>query len=221
MPTQDEYVRRVIDRIPQALSLREQVALDLRSHFAERTERGSSVEEAIRQLGDPDALARSYLSALPLVRPPFGRRVLAKAIDFALCLLLAGPLVWTALRAWQPFLFAPDSDMPPAMVFLAVGIWSLALSGLILTVYTAALEYWLNCTLGKWAMGLLVVREDGSRIGLGQSIVRQLSVAGQVFLIDGLFALFTEKRQRAFELASKTRVVRLDAAPVGAAHEQV
>jgi hypothetical protein len=29
----------------------------------------------------------------------------------------------------------------------------------------------------------------------------------QVYMIDALFALFTEKHQRAFELLSKTRVV--------------
>lgn len=56
-------------------------------------------------------------------------------------------------------------------------------------------------------MGLRVVRESGARISLIQSIVRQLPVLGQIYLIDILFALFTEKNQRAFELASKTRVI--------------
>ena len=38
--------------------------------------------------------------------------------------------------------------------------------------------------------------------------MRSLPLIFQVFWIDVLFALFTEKHQRAFELLSKTRVVR-------------
>ena len=63
-------------------------------------------------------------------------------------------------------------------------------------------------TIGKRIAGLQVVRESGAPIGFGQSIVRLLPVALQIFWIDVLFALFTDKRQRAFEMLSKTRVVR-------------
>jgi uncharacterized RDD family membrane protein YckC len=62
-------------------------------------------------------------------------------------------------------------------------------------------------TLGKHLMGLRVVRESGARISFGQSVVRQLPMLSQVWWIDVLFALFTDKHQRAFELLSKTRVV--------------
>ena len=62
-------------------------------------------------------------------------------------------------------------------------------------------------TIGKRVMGLRVVQESGAQISLGQSVVRQLPVFFQVFWIDVLFALFTERSQRAFELLSKTRVV--------------
>ena len=53
-----------------------------------------------------------------------------------------------------------------------------------------------------------MVRETGARISLAQAIVRQLPMFLQVLWIDALFALFTDKSQRAFELLSKTRVVR-------------
>jgi uncharacterized RDD family membrane protein YckC len=58
-------------------------------------------------------------------------------------------------------------------------------------------------------MGIRVVRESGARIGLGQSCLRQLPFFGQFFFIDALFALFNERRQRAFELLTKTRTVAL------------
>jgi len=74
-------------------------------------------------------------------------------------------------------------------------------------LYTIVAEHWLGFTLGKRALGLRVVRESGAPIGLGQSIVRQLPMFLQVYWIDVLFALFTDKSQRAFELLSKTRVV--------------
>ena len=63
-------------------------------------------------------------------------------------------------------------------------------------------------TIGKRLLGLCVVRESGARISLGQSFVRQLPLMLEVFWVDVLFALFTERHQRAFELLSKTRVVR-------------
>ena len=37
--------------------------------------------------------------------------------------------------------------------------------------------------------------------------MRQLSLVFQIFWIDAMFALFTERRQRAFELLSRTRVI--------------
>jgi uncharacterized RDD family membrane protein YckC len=49
---------------------------------------------------------------------------------------------------------------------------------------------------------------SGARISVGQAIVRQLPMFLQVYWIDVLFALFTDKSQRAFEMLSKTRVVR-------------
>ena len=58
----------------------------------------------------------------------------------------------------------------------------------------------------RW-LGLGVLRESGGRISFGQSIVRQLPAFFQVFWVDAMFALFTERHQRAFELLSKTRVV--------------
>ena len=81
---------------------------------------------------------------------------------------------------------------------IGMGFW--LLSAVAETRYTR--------TPGKKLMGLHVVRESGTRIGFGQAIVRQLPAFLQIFLIDALFALFTERHQRAFELLSRTRTVR-------------
>ena len=68
-------------------------------------------------------------------------------------------------------------------------------------------EHYAGQTVGKRVMGIQVVRESGARISLGQSAIRQLPLLGQIFFIDVLFALFTDKHQRAFELITKTRAV--------------
>ena len=75
--------------------------------------------------------------------------------------------------------------------------------------YTVIAEYRTGRTLGKRLMGIQVVRESGTRISLGQSLLRQIPLFGQFFLIDALFALFTDRRQRAFELLTKTRAIAL------------
>lgn len=63
-------------------------------------------------------------------------------------------------------------------------------------------------TIGKRLMGIHVVRESGARISLGQSLIRQLPILGSaLIIIDVAFALFTERKQRAFELITKTRAV--------------
>jgi uncharacterized RDD family membrane protein YckC len=74
-------------------------------------------------------------------------------------------------------------------------------------IYTILAEHVAAQTLGKKLAGIRVVRESGARISLGQALVRQLPMFLQVYMIDVMFALFTDKSQRAFELLSKTRVV--------------
>ncbi len=194
--TADDYVNRVLDWLPRSTPERDQIATELRGHIAERLAGGHSLDEVIQQLGDPAALAESYLSAVPLVSAPFGRRALAKLIDIVLIVAFIAPSV--------AFLFvvAKDEVRPFLVLFGALA------SSIFVALYLVIAEARLGYTVGKHAMGLRVVRESGTRISVGQSIVRQLPMLLQMYWIDVLFALFTEKSQRAFELLSKTRVVK-------------
>lgn len=204
MNTTESYIRQVLDRIPRHLPLHAQVEQELRSLFAERQAHGQSEEDAARQLGDPAVLAESYLSALPLVPAPFLARVAAKVLDALMFAVVAVPLVlvpFVALRA-----SSRGTDEPGLGVFLL--FMCLALSSLLFWVASAWAETRFSRTIGKKLMGLYVVREAGTRISGGQAVVRQLPVFLQIFLIDALFALFTERHQRAFEMLSRTRTVR-------------
>jgi uncharacterized RDD family membrane protein YckC len=193
--TADDYVNRVLDWLPRTTPDRHQIATELRGHIMERLAGGQSLDEALVQLGDPLALAESYLSAVPLVSAPFGLRAAAKIIDVVLIIALMAPSVGLV------FLVVPEEALP-VLVFIAI-FGSSILAGLYLVMAEARWGY----TIGKRLLGLRVVRESGARITIGQSIVRQLPMFLQMYWIDVLFALFTERSQRAFELLSKTRVV--------------
>jgi uncharacterized RDD family membrane protein YckC len=195
MSVEQVYVDRVITRLPQDVKLREQVAMELRSHIAERVEHGHTVEDALQQLGDPVVLAESYLAAVPLIPGSFWRRAAARLIDFFGVLSLAVPVVLVVALTVRPEL-AFFIGVAVVLTVLIVG-----------SIYPVIAEYRYGKTVGKHLMGLRVVRESGARISFGQSVVRQLPMLSQVWWIDMLFALFTDKHQRAFELLSKTRVV--------------
>ncbi len=193
--TADGYINRVLEQMPRATPRREQIATELRGHITERLNTGQPLNEVLGQLGDPIALAESYLAAVPLVSAPVWPRVLAKLIDVLVILVVLTPFAVVAL------FFASPEARPWLLAACVIGGSSL------FALYPIVAEARYGQTVGKWLFGLRVVRESGARISIGQSVVRQLPVVLQVLWIDALFALFTEKSQRAFELLSKTRVV--------------
>jgi uncharacterized RDD family membrane protein YckC len=204
MSTADAYVNTVLDRLPRTMARRAQIGIELRGHIAERVAAGHAVDDVLQQLGDPGVLAESYLSAIPLVAAPLGKRIVAKLIDLTLffivfAILIIGAVIIATMsggnyeQLWMTAWFA----------FIA----SLILGSILFGIYNVVTEWHFGYTAGKRLLGLRVVRESGARIGLGQSIVRQLPAVLQIYWIDALFALFTDKKQRAFELLSKTRVV--------------
>jgi uncharacterized RDD family membrane protein YckC len=199
MRTAEDYIDSVLRHMPRATPLRAQIALELRGHFAERVAHGQSLDDVVSQLGDAAALAESYLSAVPLVSAPFGRRAAAKVVDVVT--LIVADLLVVAPWAW---LFWGSLH---AEIFVWIPILALIATNVLFLVYTVVAESQWGQTLGKHLLGVRAVRESGARVSVGQAVVRHLPVFLQVFVIDALFALFTEKHQRAFELLSKTRVV--------------
>ena len=197
MTIADDYINQVLGMMPRATPNRDQIAAELRSHIAERLAAGHQEGDVLRQLGDPVKLAESYLSAEPLVSAPFFSRAVAKLIDVVGVIAVICP---TALLVAQ--LFHPN--WWPIVMILIVCVGGSVLFG----VYTVFAEYRYGQTVGKRFQDLRVVKETGARMSLGQAIVRTLPMFLQVYWIDVMFALFTEKSQRAFELLSKTRVVR-------------
>lgn len=196
--TTDDYLDQVLAHLPRTTPRRQQIALELRGHIEERLATGQPLDEVLRQLGDPAVLAESYLSGVSLTAADFGPRVMAKVVDVLGLLLIVAVIL---ALAW----LSPRGGMTFILICAAILI-----AGFGFLIYTIVAEWKSGQTFGKRKYGLLVVQESGAPITLGQSVVRQLSLVFQIFWIDALFALFTERRQRAFELLSKTRVIRVD-----------
>jgi uncharacterized RDD family membrane protein YckC len=207
MTVEEAYIDQVLSKMPGTTPRRAQIALELRGHIAERLAAGHSLQEVLDQLGDPMALAESYLKSVPLVSAPLVRRAIAKIVDVAVLAAIACAWFWIGWR-----IFGPNGIwVLPALARAAAPILIFAFPILVMLIpgYFIAAEYLTGQTLGKWLLGISVVRESGARITLGQSFVRQLALIGQIFVIDVLFAFFSEKNQRAFEIISKTRVIRV------------
>jgi uncharacterized RDD family membrane protein YckC len=204
--TADDYVNRVLEHLPRAMARGAQIGAELRGHIAARLAEGRSLDEVTGQLGDPAALAESYLSAVPLVAAPISRRIGAKLIDLALCLLVIVLLAGAIVGIWA-LAFDGRTREQTWVAFVSASIMSLVVGSVLFGLYTIVTEWRLGQTIGKRTFKLAVVRESGTRIGLGQSIVRQLPAVLQVYWIDVFFVFFTDRKQRAFELLSKTRVV--------------
>jgi uncharacterized RDD family membrane protein YckC len=187
--------------MPRDTPMREQIALELRSHIAERVGGGRPLGDVLVQLGDPDKLAESYLAAVPLESASADERVLAKLVDALVSVALVSPILiicWVIVRAGR------NEGVWPVLL-----VGTLILASCMLGVYTAIAEATTDQTVGKRLFRLRVVRESGARISGGQAVVRQLPIVLQVIWVDALFALFTDRSQRAFEMLSKTRVVRV------------
>jgi uncharacterized RDD family membrane protein YckC len=198
--TGDLYIQSVIDQIPSWLPLRDQIAMELRAHIVERTAQGQPLDEILRQLGDPRRLAESYLASVPLTAAPTLARLLAKVIDAGIVCLIVAAIAAVIWLAGGPRVLGPN-------VFPWLPVVCILGSVFGFVGYTIYAEYHFGRTIGKKLMGIRVVRESGTRISLGQALLRQLPFFAQFFFIDALFVLFTEKGQRAFELITKTRAV--------------
>jgi hypothetical protein len=87
--TGDLYVQSVINQVPHGLPLRDQIALELRGHIAERVANGQPLDEVLRRLGDPLTLAESYLAAVTFESAGLLPRLAAKLIDVAIVAVTA------------------------------------------------------------------------------------------------------------------------------------
>lgn len=206
--TVDAYVDAVLGRIPSCLSARTRIEADLRSHLADRIEGGESESEAVSRMGPPEEVAREFLRQIRLEPAHPARRTAAFVVDIALGLALVAP--------WILWFAAVAAGSPDGITEIAIGITFLVLlliGGVVLALsilYFPVLEALTGRTPGKWLFGICVVRDTGERVGWIPAFVRRIPFYFEFFWLDAIFALFTKRRQRAFDIVAGTLVVRSD-----------
>jgi len=197
-----DYIDAVVGCVP-AVEDRQRIEAELSG----RLDPDISTERAIATYGHPRDLAEFYLASKPLESAPFVRRVIAALIDIP-SVVMAGFLFFYV--GWKLVGDGSESFITAVMTgnLLAIGLCFATLI-LMSPLYYILAESTTSQTVGKALMKIRTVRESGAKITVGQAMVRQIPLFFSFYFFDALFALFTKRRQRLFELISKTRVVRV------------
>ena len=199
---------------------------ELEEHLS-GAEQAGELESAMKRLGDPRGAGRDFTSGYALTPSPLLRRFFAAGIDIAIFIALIGSGLatgrWRGTRRDEA-LFPEDLavDLAGETWYLtsitALGVSLLVLGGLWLLVILPLLEWRVGRTLGKAALGLRVLAEDGTAPSFAQVIVRRLTLvfSGPLQLFDWGFVFFNARGQRAFDILAKTLVVVEDNPDTGA-----
>jgi len=144
----------------------------------------------------------------------FWKRALAFLLD-GIILYILSLVVTIPLSLFANYRAVSYSDNPAVMgrslgVVFAVQMLSLFLTLLIRMTYEVVLTYKYEATLGKMALGIKVVRPDGSHITLGQSFGRFFSkiVSAIVLYIGFIMAAFSDEKCALHDYMCNTRVIR-------------
>jgi uncharacterized RDD family membrane protein YckC len=217
--TRDDYLFQFERWVGGSKERKARARAELEEHLS-GAEQAGEIESAMRRLGDPRSAARDFTSGYELKPSPLARRALAAAIDmFVLVALIAGGLgagTWAGSRSDAIFPEDLSVDVGSGSWYLTsiswVGVSLLVLGGLWWIVIVPLLEWRTGRTVGKAALGLRVVAEDGTAPSFGQIVVRRLTLvfSGPLQLFDWGFVFFNARRQRAFDILAKTVVVAED-----------
>lgn len=151
----------------------------------------------------------------------YGNRMsirLPEGVEFSL--RLAGPI--TRFLAWM--IDAVCINATVMIVSIIIGmlqVISLEFAGAMMILcyfivtmgYSILLEWWLRGqTVGKRVMRIRVMDASGLRLTFGQVLIRNLlrfvDMAPALYMLGGLFCLFSPRSQRLGDLAANTIVVR-------------
>jgi uncharacterized RDD family membrane protein YckC len=138
-----------------------------------------------------------------------GYRLLALIIDGIVLLIVTCPLSIIAF-------LANDGD---STEFSGVGTAMNGIAFIVTLLYFAGMEATRGATVGKMALGLRVVKTDGSMPDWGSTIVRNLLRIVDMFpyfipyLVGAILVWTSPTRQRLGDRVAGTMVVRKDAVP--------
>ncbi len=138
----------------------------------------------------------------------FGKRVIALLIDGFVVSVISGILamVFGIGSAEKMQTMASTGDYTAMAGFLAS-------SNLLQLLYFVLMESSeKRATVGKMAMGIIVVSSEGGRISIGKAILRHIGkiISGFILCIGYIMAAFTDKKRALHDMIASTLVVRKD-----------
>lgn len=235
----EDQIQKVIGRTSLSGKDRTEVEKELRSGYyesaeARASERGDTkvtlgdVTRMLAAEGTPDQIATCYMKSYAgnLRRAGILSRTIAYLIDALIIgagiMLFALTTVLFLMAIGVPVeTSASDTSFNARMSGDAVTGWMVAVMILVMLAffvtafsyvicYTILLEGYFGRTVGKYLMGLKVLREDGTKIGYREAILRNIpKYLSNFIFFDALIMLifFSKEKQRAFDKVAGTIVV--------------
>lgn len=201
----ERYVQSVIHRIAPGIPGSARFESDLRMHLEERINTGESESEAVARMGGSEEVARGFLdSAQPELAKP-SERLGGFLFDVGL-----GAAALAALAVLAAWWLTPRMTVDPPVTLEALVAAAVIVSVLAAILYFPLFETLFGQTAGKRVFGIVVAKDTGERVGPGAAIVRRIPFFFDIWPFDAAFLLFTARRQRAFDLAAKTIVIRAE-----------
>ncbi len=165
----------------------------------------------------PPRMPREDADTLGLVYPSWWERLGAWLIDQALVITVLTTVI--SIPAAAGAFEVEDGELSTTAATILIVAVTLSLT-LGTALYGAVLIGWREQTLGKHALGLVVRRDDGSRVGYRRALPRELvgrglaegvaafAAGGQPTNVSGLAALTNRQRQTWHDRIGGTVVVR-------------
>ena len=139
----------------------------------------------------------------------FWIRFLARIIDW-LILIVIHSAVTMPLGLGGLSILSGSHDVFDIASMLALFGLAAVIRVVISATYEILLTWKKGATLGKLALGLRVVRPDGSGLTLGRSVARFFStwISGFIFCIGYILAAFDDEKRSLHDRICETRVIR-------------
>ena len=235
-----QEIEKNLDEIVRNINVdnkeREEIVKELRSTYYEAAEseakaRGAGTVELVdaraarASISSPRETADSFMQsyASNLKRAGFWWRLAAFVIDnIILCILVlivVMPTLIALLLLGMPFtdhganqLWFNSLSVVNIATLVMVGIASAVSALIIVFGYYIFLEGHYGYTIGKYLLGLRVLKTNGTKIGYRESILRNISkYINNLIIIDTLIMLifFYHEKQRGFDRIANTMVVHL------------
>lgn len=218
----EKNIKVIMERMTLNEKDRADVEKELRSSFFEGSEakakaRGASVvaeEDVVNAIGEEgtvEEIAGAYMSSYAegLKRAGFWRRTFAYIIDMIIAgivfLILSSPFML------MNYVFKSYGSHDWVVAVIAIMNFAIGLVFFgVLLCYFVILEGRFGTTVGKYLLGMKVVRVDGMPIDYKDSLLRNIpKFVGNFIFIDALIMVifFNKEKQRAFDKVANTIVV--------------